>query len=492
MAFFDLHLHPSTKPFLTAENAAYKTNCWEKIPNNINIIDSQSCLDQVTHGGIQVAVAGIYPLERAFSTNFILRYIAPSITALDAGFINNINAGAYTYYNLLQDEILHLSRSQQFKNRRCKIINSIDDLDPNCLNIILAIEGGHALEGGGGSYLENLYSLKQGPNAFLYLTLTHLTHFNLCTHAFGMKLINNNAFKPQGQGITPLGLQVIDAAYDNGLGRRILIDIKHMSLLSRLTFYDYRRQKGHAHIPLIASHAGATGISYRDLPSFMRRTPKTTELFVRVKYRKPKGISNKKGLSGYKTSFNPWSINLFDEDILEIIQSGGLIGLSLDQRIVGTGNVAAEFFSRKEFEKLFPGKEMQPVGDFPDENLEEEEQPEQEFELESKLILTESFTINSKRHTRHLCNNILHFARIGGATAWKQTCIGSDFDGLINPVNSCTSATHYAYLEQDLIEQLHEMTAGDEASYHIQDIRSHVRDIMYNNALAFLSSHFKA
>jgi len=490
MSYFDLHVHPSTKPFLTSEQAAFKTNCWEKIPNSINIIDSQSCLDQLQAGGVTMAVAGIYPLERAFSANFILRYIAPSLTALDARFINNINAGSHSYFSLLQDEIAHLARSQQFKDRRCKIINSITEADPACLNLILAIEGGHVLDGGGTSYLENLDSLKQGPYAFLYLTLTHLTHFTLCTHAFGMKLINNNAFKPQGLGISPSGYQVIDKAYDASQGRRILIDIKHMSLYARLKFYEYRKQKGYTAIPLVASHAAATGISYKKLPSFVRKTPEATSLFVRVKYKKPAGISGSQGLGGFKTSFNPWSINLFDEDIQEIIQSGGLIGLSLDQRIVGAGKVAAEFFSRKEFETLYPRKKLEERDSLPDEDLEAEE--ESEFELEHELNITESFTLNSKKHTRYLCNNLLHMVKVGGPAAWKQLCIGSDFDGLINPINSCTSATHYAYLEQDLVERLDEMVKDDRAAYHVTDLPAQVRDIMYNNAMRFLATHFKS
>lgn len=82
--------------------------------------------------------------------------------------------------------------------------------------------------------------------------------------------------------------------------------------------------------------------------------------------------------------------------------------------------------------------------------------------------------------------------KIGGPDTWRHLCIGSDFDGLINPVNSCTSASHYAYLEQDMLERLHEMIKGNEAAYHVIDLRTQVRDIMYNNAMDFLSRHFRA
>ena len=40
-----------------------------------------------------------------------------------------------------------------------------------------------------------------------------------------------------------------------------------------------------------------------------------------------------------KTVFNPWTINLFDEDILEIVESSGMIGIIMDERVLGYGKL---------------------------------------------------------------------------------------------------------------------------------------------------------
>lgn len=60
-------------------------------------------------------------------------------------------------------------------------------------------------------------------------------------------------------------------------------------------------------------------------------------------------------------SFNPWSINLMDEDIIEILKSGGILGVSLDVRILGFQskvglNMAGdeEYLSTPDFQTHFP------------------------------------------------------------------------------------------------------------------------------------------
>ena len=64
---------------------------------------------------------------------------------------------------------------------------------------------------------------------------------------------------------------------------------------------------------------------------------------IQVKYHLPKGISSKRGR--VTTGFNPSSINLYDEELVEIIDSDGLIGISLNKRIIGATTVREEIFS---------------------------------------------------------------------------------------------------------------------------------------------------
>jgi microsomal dipeptidase-like Zn-dependent dipeptidase len=170
----------------------------------------------------------------------------------------------------------------------------------------------------------------------LYLTLVHMTQYPLTNHCYGMKLIKgNDEFKPSGFGLRTLGKQIIDLAYRNRSGEhQIYIDIKHMSLVARRQFYAYRKEKGYDKIPILATHMGLTGISWSNMAIaklFNQRVIRK-DGFIEVSYDRPPGIgSGRKG----KTHFNPWSINLYDEEIIEIIESDGLIGISMDQRILG-------------------------------------------------------------------------------------------------------------------------------------------------------------
>lgn len=475
--FFDFHLHPSFKPFLSHPDPERRVDCWEYLESPIGIIRSQSCLDQMEKGRIGLAVSVIYAMERPMTSSFLIEHLAPKLTVLHGEMLDHPCYSNYLGY--VHDEIAHLKKSQGVNGRTFNIINSIGEAEEGKMNLILALEGGHVLEQFNTNVLDNLRALKQGPHRFLYLTFVHMTQYPLATHAYGMKLIkNNDQFKPNGFGITDIGKEVIDMAYDESQGRRILIDIKHMSLVARHKFYQYRKQKGYDKIPIVATHMGFTGISKdpKEIVKYFSKPAKRRGNFIEVNYDRPPGIG--KGLFN-KTYFNPWSINLFDEDIAEILDSGGLIGLSLDQRIMGSQEVQGEFFSAREFNYILSGykdeghEEPVATGEFSD----EEERARE---------------LNERKHLRHLCNNILHAVKAGGERAWKQLCMGSDFDGLIDPLNNCTSAEEYPKLERGLVEELPQMMKEDKKhNYDESNIEGKVRDIMYNNAVDFLKKNFK-
>ncbi|MEX2591940.1 MAG: hypothetical protein WD426_04140 [Anditalea sp.] len=121
-----------------------------------------------------------------------------------------------------------------------------------------------------------------------------------------------------------------------------------------------------------------------------------------------------------------------DEDIVEIINSNGLIGVSLDVRIVGWQNMLTkedqmEYISVEDFKYFFPEKFHQLDLLLPD-------------EVESWLI-----PIREERHPLSLCFNILHIISVSKLYSeknpWDHVCIGSDFDGLINPIINCRNST---------------------------------------------------
>jgi microsomal dipeptidase-like Zn-dependent dipeptidase len=480
--YFDLHFHPALKPYLSNYHPDRRKNCWEVISSPLSIVRSQGSLDQAKEGRVGLAVVSFISIERPMTSSFLVDHVAHLFTVLDAKALDFSTYG--DSLDRFQGEIEHLKKSQQLdpaNGQSFKILNSIKEYDEHKLNLIFSIEGGHNLESCNGTLLDNFRSLKQSEHRFLYLTLTHMTQFPLATHAYSMKLIkSNDHFKPAGFGLTDLGKQIIDMAYDESIGPRILIDIKHLSLVSRYQFYQYRREKGYQNIPILATHMGVTGIS-RDPRAMVKywnkeKPPVRRDDYVEINYDRPEGIG--KGLFR-KTHFNPWSINLYDEDIVEILDSGGLIGMNMDQRILGADKVQGEFFSADELNYILSGyKDPGHKEEIRQGELSDEEEADRD--------------LNETKHLRHLCNNILHIVKVGGPRAWKKICLGSDFDGLINPINYCTNLTEFPKLEAGLADMLPQMMEEDTAyDYDQSNIEQKIRNIMYDNAVDFLNNYFR-
>lgn len=72
---------------------------------------------------------------------------------------------------------------------------------------------------------------------------------------------------------------------------------------------------------------------------------------------------------------------------------------------------------------------------------------------ESELVPT-----REERHPLALCFNFVHIISVGRIRTnkgpWQQICIGSDYDGLINPVINCRDVSQLAILEENLIRWL--------------------------------------
>jgi microsomal dipeptidase-like Zn-dependent dipeptidase len=492
----DYHFHPSFKAFLSDIEPAKKAGSWKPIHFLISrlwkkqnrILDSQCCFEQVKAGGVSLAVIPLYSLEKAFTASFLLQLVAMFSPHADLHLFTAIRKGKLTYYTQLQQSLEHLLKSRDEADPQ-GYLNFLTTPQPpsGMLDIFLSVEGGHCFVEEPGEInspqgirdickrLEDL-KRKDQPTRLLHLNLTHLTQYVFCNHAFGMKIINQEDFKPVGNGITPLGYALIDTALSTtgseGPVHRIFIDIKHMSLKSRQQYYahikahhsgDYRNGK----LPIIASHVGVTGFSWSKVDDYIidiQHSLQNKGECVYVDYRLPQGKGG--------ACFNPWSINLYDEDIVEVLLSGGLIGLSLDQRILGCGGVAKEKMSLAE------------------------------FKTQVKIRTTQLFDDNephirqdSVRHFRALCNNICHIIQVSRSIqsfhpidAWKHICIASDFDGLIDPIDGCCEASQMYLLRDALRTHLPTMIADYGLS--LGDVDAKINGIVYKNAYTFITNKY--
>ena len=539
----------------------------------IHILKSQSSINQCTKGNVHYAVAAIVNLEYGFadSRGFFGNILKSKFSnPLDKTFFEKVRQGEVSYYRLMLMEINLYKQLRDFKDSPIHILsrNSPKKVTENTLNIILSLEGSHnfsKLMIGNplkidtvpdrfidvkktiklSTVADNLwrelisdpengaeFSEKKSQNPavnferfyknlarekmdLLYLTLTHLTHISeqfLATHAFGMKMLKHPSFYPYGNGITPLGFEVIEKCYsmtnDKNEYRPIILDMKHLGLKSRQDFYAFRKsliknEKKYAAIPIIASHIGVTGYTCNEWKNALKRN--TCAVY---NYEGTRAVSvemEKKNCGKWGSfvnndfTFNPWSINLMDEDIMEILNTNGILGMSLDVRILGFQseygiqlNSENEFLSTADFQTHFPQITVKnlPVNT-----------------MESMISENESWLIPTKedRHPLAFCFNIIHIIQVGLLKTdvdepWKQICLGSDFDGLIEPLKVAPDITSLEELEANMIKWLpvaEKAYVAENGGRRVlselgtPQLKSIVRGIMYDNGKNFINRWLK-
>ncbi|MCY7352066.1 MAG: hypothetical protein LH606_15620, partial [Cytophagaceae bacterium] len=400
--YFDFHFHPVFKQYLCEFDAQYPSaRAVETLrePMNLNnpitdfleenflhILESQSCLTQLEAGKLTLGVANIAPIERLFAQKEglfgMILNSAFFTSPVDQNYFRKIRAGEISYYQLFIRELNLYKKLNAAGKITLLTRKKPAALAPGGPYLTLAMEGAHSLcrtrIGQPGKTdtiqvaqadalvndfianpvldpaqsLQNLQQALWTENLDLMsMVITHLSHIPeqlIATHAFGIKMLKDEAAYPIGDGITPAGKRLIDKAYtlqvDVGSAAApklqnapVLIDIKHMGLKSRLDFYDYRRAKGYD-LPIIASHMGVTGYSVDEWKSalgeakLIRLKASNTPVVSVETHRRTAG---EWGVFNKTLTYNPWTINLMDEDIEEVLNSDGLIGISLDVRILG-------------------------------------------------------------------------------------------------------------------------------------------------------------
>ena len=526
MAFFDFHFHPLTKRFLTEfddRKREQDPNYTEPIhfPRLGNFVDkligevlqTQCCISQVETGQVQLGIAAIAPVEYAFASRKGLLNLLEwrTISPLDTDFFDFIYNSKGSYHTLFQKELGFyrwaagdISGSGLAPARqRIKLISRkpgpvANQIQPGMLNVAMAIEGGHALSRHTISDptttfdpVEVVTALRQHAAVdFFYLTLTHLSDIpeqSLCSHAFGFKLVSERKVPvalPRIGGLLPLGKRVVRACVDTQTVQfPILIDIKHMSVMGRSDYFRYRHhlltfrpegfqppkmRGGQPWWPIIATHMGVAGYSSFELEFHLATQPKKVEQSVHVELKPQQAGRMPEPAIQRMLYFNPSSISLFDDDIMEIVRSDGLIGVSLDARVLGytgrlsDGSSTDDFFSVEDFINLFPrhAQEMRLEAPNPFNELSVTESSrgpvtEEALRLDEVDILVSQV----KRQSYLFCLNVLHIIAVikamgnlpANRQAWDFVCLGSDYDGLIDSLREATTAAALPDFRQRLL-----------------------------------------
>jgi len=165
------------------------------------------------------------------------------------------------------------------------------------------------------------------------------------------------------------------------------------------------------------------------------------------------------------TAFNNWSINLSDEEIIEVFNSRGIMGINFDQRIVSGADIIEDYDNN--FKKRDIKRNINSVRKFWGKQL-----------LENILAITNAV---------YASNEIPPEDKV---KIWDMIALGTDFDGMINPVDAFITAEDFKELETTLIDLMKKRDNGN-GVLHGLDIEHITRKIMFDNALEFALRNYK-
>lgn len=490
MRFFtDLHDHISVMPY----NMGDRNRVGMRYRRN-NVIkdgfgpDTQSDLVKLMRGNVRVVFNSLCPIETGFMK---LRghegVIADEGISLYTGFpparIDALQKPDHDYLKdmmgelsmLVADEGKELSFEEWPQKCMFKVVNSYQELasfvgineryeidNPGVgvarIGVVLTVEGVHCLfnkplEG----YKYNFNDMNDPGTSQLWESVKQnvkqLRHNNTGKRVFAVTFAHHFYNKMCGQSIS--FTRSIDYIFQQGdytdtgfseFGKSlirelcmegIVIDVKHLSVTSRQWLY---KQDFTQNIPVMASHSAVNGCATMELSKALNHNHDE---------------ANRK----YKDSstFNTWDINLSDEEIYEIAKRGGIIGLSLDQRIImGKANL----------------RNIQLLGKIP-------------FMCKNNWC-------------KPLYQNALYIAKALDRAGykrenlWDYVSIGSDFDGMINPINDVKTAQDFPAMEESLLV-IFKKNKRDEAllkNLSDNEIAQIVRKMCSTNALKFLQRNF--
>ncbi len=479
--YVDLHCHPALKPFGKSFNKkpvgknnphrSSNRSIWKYNPPSIfdkllNFVTgltkfSQANFTSLAYGGVSVVCVSLYPLEKWFVRNKIKNELIADLAAnfaLGIGDkrIDHIQGISdyfkdlerqYDFYKQLDGKVIRLPEGK-FVYKLVKNYNEIETIrfqdaqnkNVSAICVVLSIEGMHVLNTGlrkpvnENEVLENLEKIIAWEHRPFFVTLAHHFWNHLCGHAESLSgIVKKKADQTEGltSGFTSLGKKVIQRLLDDTHDKRILIDIKHMNPKSRREYYAMLDSGQPPFNSVpIVVSHGACNGLVSDSNRVVGR-PRTAGKLKAV------------------------DINFFDEEIIRIAKSNGIFGLQLDERRIAS---------------------------------------------EKTLKDTKHSTKRSKiMHYRSelLWNQVQHIIELLDAEnlfAWDCIAIGSDFDGIIDPLNSFWTAEEFPFLADFLERHAHNYIQNHnlQRADNIIEADEIVERIMSKNAHEFLKRNFNS
>lgn len=364
-------------------------------------------------------------------------------------------------------------------------------------------------------------------------------------------------------GVNAYGDTVISRLLDPNRGGRILIDLKHSDVITRRYLFNKMDSLSKTTIehPPICSHCAVNGLT--------------------IDYTSPLLNEYRMRNSKLARKFYPFAINLYNEEVKMICERGGIIGIPLEERVLGGFiNNKVEYpvtlkhkansiikiptqglsrrntfilntlaYLRQENKKVlndvlaFYMQEFKGIGETDAYKLVVHDYCSAEpfmqnlFHVIDIAHLAKKKSIQEERIVKAVGNVRNEQANEGRAFAdstfsqkilenverlaaaappivdpysssWKYVCLGSDMDGLIDPINICSSASNYPFFKAKLEKLIplflyirknfegQDKLLGSYREYedYFSDATFPVRDaldlLFYKNLYDFTAKHF--
>jgi microsomal dipeptidase-like Zn-dependent dipeptidase len=472
--FADIHSHPSMKPYGHSfpgrgnnKNPNSNQSIWFYDPPDIfsKFIDllgglvkyRQSSFSSMGFGNTGIVFASLYPMERSFFDNklgtgdfndMLLNFIT-SVGRKRIDFIQSITdyfpdlENEYAFLQQMDGSLVKLADKASYKYNLAKNAadvettlnqDNIDDKKANAIAVLITIEGAHSFGTGihpKSKPADRNYVLG---NVEKVKTWTHRPVFITLAHHFYNELCGH------AESLSGKVKLATDQSYMMNTGFTSL----GLEVVDRLLDSTDNKR-----ILIDIKHMSRTS----RLEYFNLLDTKYAGQDIPVIVSHGAVIGNEKD----KHLFRQNDINLYDDEIIKVAQTNGLFGLQLDER-----RIAA------------PG----------------------DFELKKthgverrKVLFHSSFLV---------WRQIQHIAELldsQGLFAWGIQSLGSDYDGMIDPLNGLWTAENYPTLEDYLLMQAH--TYMNENAKNLTqplnriDPEEIVNRVMGDNVYNFINKYYR-
>lgn len=487
--FFDMHSHLSLQPYYNRHSADITKmhgGFWNVRKKDASVLieaavenlahvpqESQTHLYGAIVAGVKCIVNSLYPIEFEFMVrgkesdqpSNLWDKLLTYIIGMEKNELNKRQKQAVSYFTDLTDEFQYIQSKTGYENCPSghfsfQIVKSYDELinlDGNTIGIILSIEGSHSLssifpvkkkdyknyetEGYKDSVMNNLPIVKNWNYPPFFISPAH--HFYNQSGGLSESIEKiMSGILVRKQNIRIKGIPVFETGISD-FGLELIEQLLDRSSGARILI-DVKHLSPKARYQY-----------YKLLDK--KRTADNDHIPVIASHAAINGLDSPDDPREEVEPFNNGWINLFNDEIKKIIDTDGLIGIMLDEKRLYCRNIKKEIM---------------------------------------KLRKKGDTTGLKKAYIKILLTQILHIAQVTNAKGLNHVCLGSDFDGVINPVDIYAKYEHWPEMRRDMETFINTNLDEIDSRYKQmkdlvkQDVNGFLDNIFWNNAEQFLKKYF--